>query len=161
MFCKKRCSQKFCKIHRKTPVAESLFYKSCTSATLLKKRLGHKCFPVNFAKFLKTPFWRNTSGLLLLLIRRRSQSSWKWYVTWTDLEIWPMKPFSEYYKPIRVWLWFVYKITAKNCCSLLFAEFVQTQKWYPAHPWVVVFSCELNFSKPYSLQNICHLSLRL
>ena len=26
-------------------------------ATLLKKRLWHKCFPVNFAKFLRTPFF--------------------------------------------------------------------------------------------------------
>ena len=25
-------------------------------ATLLKKRLWHRCFPVNFVKFLKTPF---------------------------------------------------------------------------------------------------------
>ena len=25
-------------------------------ATLLKKRLWHRCFPVNFAKFLRTPF---------------------------------------------------------------------------------------------------------
>ena len=24
--------------------------------TLLKKRLWHRCFPVNFAKFLRTPF---------------------------------------------------------------------------------------------------------
>ena len=27
-----------------------------TPATLLKKRLWHRCFPVNFAKFLKTLF---------------------------------------------------------------------------------------------------------
>ena len=27
-------------------------------STLLKKRLWHKCFPVNFAKFLRTPFYR-------------------------------------------------------------------------------------------------------
>ena len=33
--------------------------------TLLKKRLWHRCFPVNFAKLL-TPFLRNTSRLLLL-----------------------------------------------------------------------------------------------
>ena len=26
------------------------------SETLLKNRLCHKCFPVNFAKFLRTPF---------------------------------------------------------------------------------------------------------
>ena len=26
-------------------------------ATLSKKRLKHRCFPVNFAKFLRTPFF--------------------------------------------------------------------------------------------------------
>ena len=50
VFCNKRCSKKFHKIHRKTPVPESLF--------LLKKRLLHRCFPVNFVKFLRTPFYR-------------------------------------------------------------------------------------------------------
>ena len=35
-------------------------------ATLLKKRLWHRCFPVNFVKFLRTPFLQNTSGRLLL-----------------------------------------------------------------------------------------------
>ena len=39
--------KKFRKIHRKTHVPETL---------LLKKRLWHRCFPVNFAKFLRTPF---------------------------------------------------------------------------------------------------------
>ena len=29
--------------------------------TLLKKRLCHRCFPVNFAKFLRRPFLQNTS----------------------------------------------------------------------------------------------------
>ena len=32
------------------------------SATLLKKRLWHGCFPVSFAKFLRTPILQNTSG---------------------------------------------------------------------------------------------------
>ena len=31
-----------------------------------KKRLWHRCLPVNFAKFLRTPFLQNTSGRLLL-----------------------------------------------------------------------------------------------
>ena len=31
-------------------------------ATLLKKRLWHRCFPVNVAKFLRTRFLQNTSG---------------------------------------------------------------------------------------------------
>ena len=35
-------------------------------ATLLKKRLWRRCFPVNFVKFLRTPFLQNTSGRLLL-----------------------------------------------------------------------------------------------
>ena len=35
-------------------------------ATLLKKRLWDRRFPVNFAKFLITPFLQNTSGRLLL-----------------------------------------------------------------------------------------------
>ena len=29
--------------------------------TLFKKRLWHRCFPVNFAKYLRTPFLQNTS----------------------------------------------------------------------------------------------------
>ena len=28
----------------------------------IKKRLQHRCFPVNTAKFLRTPFLQNTSG---------------------------------------------------------------------------------------------------
>ena len=32
----------------------------------LYQGLWHKCFPVNFAKFLITPFLQNTSGRLLL-----------------------------------------------------------------------------------------------
>ena len=36
--------------------------------TLFEKRLWHMCFPVNFAKLLKTPVLRNTSGRLLLHI---------------------------------------------------------------------------------------------
>ena len=36
------------------------------SATLLKKRLWHRCFPANFVKFSRTPFSQSTSGRLLL-----------------------------------------------------------------------------------------------
>ena len=35
-------------------------------ATLLKKRLWHRCFPVNFAKFLRTPFFTKHLWWLLL-----------------------------------------------------------------------------------------------
>ena len=61
----KRCCQKFRKILRKTPVPES---QSLKPGTLLKKRLWHNYFPVNFAKFLGTPFLQNTSGSPLLVL---------------------------------------------------------------------------------------------
>ena len=54
VFFNKRCSQKFRKIHRKTPVPESLF----------KNRFWHRCFPADFAKFLRTTFLQNTSERL-------------------------------------------------------------------------------------------------
>ena len=38
-------------------------------ATLLKKRLWRRCFPVNFAKFLRTLFLQNISGRLLLQLK--------------------------------------------------------------------------------------------
>ena len=44
-----------------------------TFATLLKKRLWLRCFPVNFAKFLRTPFLQNTSRRLLLTRTKKSQ----------------------------------------------------------------------------------------
>ena len=56
----KRCSWKFHKIHRKTPVPESL--SGLGPATSLLKRLWHRCFPAYSAKFLRTPFSQNTSG---------------------------------------------------------------------------------------------------
>ena len=43
-FCKKGVLRNFRKIYRKTPAQESL-------------RLWHRCFPVNFKKFLRTPFF--------------------------------------------------------------------------------------------------------
>ena len=42
-------------------------------ATLLKKRLWHRCFPVNFAKCLRTPFLQNSSGRLLLRLGKSSK----------------------------------------------------------------------------------------
>ena len=35
-------------------------------ATLLKRKLWHRCFSVNFGKFLKRPFLQNISGRLFL-----------------------------------------------------------------------------------------------
>ena len=54
---------------------QSLFFNKVAHlrpATLLKKRLWHRCFPVKFAKLLRTPFLQSTSGWLLLVFSMRS-----------------------------------------------------------------------------------------
>ena len=58
----RRCSVKMMFIEisqnrRKAPAPESLFNKvaGLKPVTLLKKRFWHRCFPVNFAKVLRTP----------------------------------------------------------------------------------------------------------
>ena len=46
-------------------LCQSLFFNKVAGlrpATLLKKRLWHRCFPLNFAKLPRTPFLQNTSG---------------------------------------------------------------------------------------------------
>ena len=50
-------------------LCQSLFFNSVASlrpATLLKKGLWHRCFPVNFVKFPRTPYLQNTTERLLL-----------------------------------------------------------------------------------------------
>ena len=44
--------------------------KSLRPATLLKKRLWHRCFLVSFVKFLRISFPHNSPGRLLLLVGR-------------------------------------------------------------------------------------------
>ena len=55
---------KACNIHRKTPVLESIFSKAATlvACNFIKKRLQHRCFPVNIAKFLRKFYLKNTTG---------------------------------------------------------------------------------------------------
>ena len=50
-------------------LCESLFFNKVSdlrAAILSKKRLWHRCSPVNFAKFLRTTFLQNTLRRLLL-----------------------------------------------------------------------------------------------
>ena len=58
VFCKKGVFTNFTKFTGKKPVPEPLFNKVAgfIPATLLKKTLWHRCFPVNFMKFLKAFF---------------------------------------------------------------------------------------------------------
>ena len=58
VFCKKGILRSFTKFTG----------KHLKPATLLKKRLWHRCFPVNSVKFLRTPFYKEHLWWLLLFI---------------------------------------------------------------------------------------------
>ena len=67
------------RIHRKTPLSEVFLNKiaGLRPATLLKKRFWHRYFPVNFTRFLRTPFF--TEHLWWLLMNPFSKvTGWSW-----------------------------------------------------------------------------------
>ena len=62
VFCKKGVLRNFAKFTGKH-LCQSLFFNKVTglrAATLLKKRLWHRCFTMNFLKFLRTHFFHRT-----------------------------------------------------------------------------------------------------
>ena len=66
VFCKKGALSNFSKFTRKH-LCQTLFVNNVARpATLLKKRLLHRCFPVNFEKFIRTPFFIEHLWWLLL-----------------------------------------------------------------------------------------------
>ena len=86
-------------------------------ATLLKKRLWHRCFPVNFVTFLRTPFLQNTSGRLLLeIIEKGSNNKGRynlfifqkmeknWILNISSICIW-LFTFSQLWLHITFYVW--------------------------------------------------------
>ena len=68
VFCKKGVLRNFAKFTGKH-LCQSLFFNKVAGlrpAILLKERLWHRCFPVNFAKFLRAPFLTERVRWLLL-----------------------------------------------------------------------------------------------
>ena len=94
---------------------------------------------------------------LLELIKRRSKVQGKNTSCERPLNFDQLKRFCENYKPIRVWIWLVYKFTENDCHLWSFSEFIQTRKMYPTYldkiivlTWKLLvissqnFPCELN-----------------
>ena len=75
--------------------------------------------------------WTPNNEDLLELIKRRSKVQEKNMSCERGLNFDQWKTFSENSKPMRVWLWLVYKFTENYCRLRLFSEFIQTQKRYP------------------------------
>ena len=70
VFCKKGVIRNFAKFKGKHLCQRPFFKKvaGLRPATLLKESLWHRCFPLNFAKILRTAFLQNTSGRLFCLL---------------------------------------------------------------------------------------------
>ena len=66
VFCKKGGFRNLAKFTEKH-LCQSLLFKSLRPATLLRKRLSDRCFPVSFGKFLRTLFFTNNLIWWLLL----------------------------------------------------------------------------------------------
>ena len=87
VFCKKGVLRNFAKFIGKH-LCQSLFFNQVAGlrpATLLKKRLWCRCFSVNFAKFLRTPFLTEHIRWLLLEVSEKLQvcsllNSWCKYI---------------------------------------------------------------------------------
>ena len=70
VFCKNGVLRNFAKFSGKHP-CQGLFFNKVAGlrpATLLKIRLWHRCFPVNFAKFLRTPLLTEHLRWLLMVV---------------------------------------------------------------------------------------------
>ena len=101
LFCKKDVLKNFVKLTGKH-LRQSLFFNKVADladlspATLLKKRLWHRCFPVNFAKFLRTSFYRTllvaSSGNTPL--RTIYLKTIKWIVPWS------FRTWKTYFNPL-------------------------------------------------------------
>ena len=67
MFCKKGVLKHFAKFRGKQLCRILFFYKmQADYCRCAEKRLLHMCFPIKFARFLRTSFFKNISGRLIL-----------------------------------------------------------------------------------------------
>ena len=70
VFCKKGVLRNFAKFTGKH-LCQSFCFSKVACLCLLKKRLRHRCFPLNFAKLLRIPFLQNPSGGYFYTLKMR------------------------------------------------------------------------------------------
>ena len=86
VFCKKDVLGNFAKFIGKH-LSQSLFINKVAGlrpATLLKKKLWGKCFPLNFAKFLRTPFFTEHLWWLPLYKNHRLENTANFPTFWSN-----------------------------------------------------------------------------
>ena len=124
-------------------------------ATLLNKRLWHGCFPVNFAKLLRTSFLQNTSGRLLLYVRsihlcpggrHQNHGNWKCsrfvFVNFEGIQYYI---FSTLISLISVLAQYSISVPLEHIRKTVFLRFQGISKWRIGLKWVhfnfKVFKC--------------------
>ena len=90
---------------------------------------------------------------LLELIKRRSKAQEKNMSCERGLNFFQWKTFSENYKPVRVWLWLVYKFAENYCRLRLFLACVHSNS-----EDVSYLSCQNTY---LNLKTTCHTKLKL
>ena len=91
--------------------SENLQESTCAKVSflinsLLKKRLWHRCFSVDFAKFLRTPFLQNTSGGCFWMKQKFKNPFWLTPFHATGFFLYPLKSsenlwFSDVFRGCR------------------------------------------------------------
>ena len=98
MFCKKGVLRNFVKFTWKH-MCQNLFFNKVAGlspATLLKKKLWHRCFPVNFVKFLRTSFFtlhfQTTASVQVSIFHVRT--FWVFYQKYSNIFLYVFSLFS-------------------------------------------------------------------
>ena len=126
-------------IHRKILLLVSLFNKVVGPKTwnLIKKRLQHWCFPVNFALFFKKLYLQNTFGWLLLLIPPFQSRFYSLITLFSFFRSF----FSFYYWSLQLW------------------EFVLSEQWIWVEKWILFVLFTINY--PQINMNVILIKLLL
>ena len=143
-----------------------------TCQILLKKKLWHSCFPVNFAKFLTIPFLQNTSGRLLLKYGKHVfPKAYRWlllYLSLTNLTAAQMCQCAMWM--IRMWIKRTKKVLNFRylICLILSKRVIPCQMLKPFARQMVSLkneNCSLKIVSTWSLRplackinqfNLCH-----
>ena len=126
------------KFHRKTPLPEPLFLIKLQvwGLQLFKKRDWHRCFPVNFVKFLRRPFFKEHLWWLLQgVLRKFAKCTWKHFCQ-----------SLFFYKVVVFW---------HRCFPVNFAKFLSTPFFIKHLWWLLLFSVKTVSSFCFTIFSKC------
>ena len=125
-------------------LCKSLFFNKVAGLrpeTLLKKRLCHRCFPVNFVKFLKTPSSIEHLRWLVLTVyvtdgKSQKPGSDSFTITFVTLGlIW----FSRcYWSPMYLWYRILKALLITSWTALFLQLILFSTKWWVWTVWFLI-----------------------